>query len=518
MIKVKVRWGKKMFKNVECNMEKSLLTFQETLAGMTGVTPIRQKLIVSGKLVKDDLWKDVLNNGTTIMMIGSVPVVEEEVDLTHEDYKRRMIKREMVEKKYNLSPKTDTYKINQVDSTNESDELMLKKGFTNFGNTCYINATLQCLLAVPELFVTISDMGIVTAPEINILIRDMTKIVFGLQQNDLNLTKLNISSFVNNLRSKYPEFNVKNEMKVYQQQDANEFWLKITPLLFNLPVKKIYNSNTSFTDEELKKLTLKDYFRGEIISTCKAIDHKDEPVETTKEEFLQLSCFINKDVRYIGSGLSLSMNETVTKMSKTLNKNIEYKKEGKINRAPGYLVINMMRFYFKENANKKSVNAKILKDVKFSMNLDIYDMCTSDLQKKFDKRREINLENDREFDMAKKLKRGKEKTNMDGTVSRQKLDQSSLFQSHWIEGDCGSNDSGMYELIAVLTHKGRTSNSGHYVGWVTFYEGSWVKLDDDSVTAIHYEDILKLSGGGDWHCAYSLIYASKQTTRRFHYG
>ena len=32
--------------------------------------------------------------------------------------------------------------------------------------------------------------------------------------------------------------------------------------------------------------------------------------------------------------------------------------------------------------------------------------------------------------------------------------------------DIGSNNSGYYELQAVLTHKGRSSSSGHYVAWV----------------------------------------------------
>ena len=32
--------------------------------------------------------------------------------------------------------------------------------------------------------------------------------------------------------------------------------------------------------------------------------------------------------------------------------------------------------------------------------------------------------------------------------------------------DVGSSNSGLYELHAVLTHKGRSSSSGHYVAWV----------------------------------------------------
>ena len=35
----------------------------------------------------------------------------------------------------------------------------------------------------------------------------------------------------------------------------------------------------------------------------------------------------------------------------------------------------------------------------------------------------------------------------------------------------GSNNSGYYQLQAVLTHQGRSSSSGHYVGWVKRKEG-----------------------------------------------
>lgn len=65
--------------------------------------------------------------------------------------------------------------------------------------------------------------------------------------------------------------------------------------------------------------------------------------------------------------------------------------------------------------------------------------------------------------------------------------------------DYGSNNSGYYSLQAVLTHKGRSSSSGHYVGWVRHSPTSdkWIKCDDDIVTPVTTEDILKLSGGGN---------------------
>ena len=65
-------------------------------------------------------------------------------------------------------------------------------------------------------------------------------------------------------------------------------------------------------------------------------------------------------------------------------------------------------------------------------------------------------------------------------------------------------------LQAVLTHKGRSSNSGHYVGWVRQKGETWLKCDDDEVSPVHEEDVLKLSGGGDWHTAYLLLYGPRK--------
>lgn len=68
--------------------------------------------------------------------------------------------------------------------------------------------------------------------------------------------------------------------------------------------------------------------------------------------------------------------------------------------------------------------------------------------------------------------------------------------------DIGSNNSGFYTLQAVLTHRGRSSSSGHYVAWVRWNspesnERSWLKCDDDVITPVSDEEVLKLSGGGE---------------------
>jgi ubiquitin carboxyl-terminal hydrolase 14 len=59
----------------------------------------------------------------------------------------------------------------------------------------------------------------------------------------------------------------------------------------------------------------------------------------------------------------------------------------------------------------------------------------------------------------------------------------------------------------VLTHKGRSADSGHYVSWVRQdSDGAWVLFDDDELVVKKEEDVLALCGGGDWHMAYLLLY------------
>ena len=38
----------------------------------------------------------------------------------------------------------------------------------------------------------------------------------------------------------------------------------------------------------------------------------------------------------------------------------------------------------------------------------------------------------------------------------------------------------------------------------------WLQANDDDVNPIHVEDVMKLSGGGDWHTAYVLLYGPRK--------
>jgi len=75
------------------------------------------------------------------------------------------------------------------------------------------------------------------------------------------------------------------------------------------------------------------------------------------------------------------------------------------------------------------------------------------------------------------------------------------------EYEVGTNPTGIYTLVAVLTHAGRSSDSGHYIGWVKRGD-AWVKYDDDKVDGCSEEEIMKLQGGGESHGSYICLYKS----------
>lgn len=62
-----------------------------------------------------------------------------------------------------------------------------------------------------------------------------------------------------------------------------------------------------------------------------------------------------------------------------------------------------------------------------------------------------------------------------------------------------------YSLKSVVTHIGRSADSGHYIAWVK-REDSWYKVDDDKVSVAKESDIISLSGGRDWHIAYYCLF------------
>lgn len=168
-----------------------------------------------------------------------------------------------------------------------------------------------------------------------------------------------------------------------------------------------------------------------------------------------------------------------------------------MSRLPAYLTVQFVRFQYK---GKEGINAKVLKDIKFPIDFDAFELCTPELQNKLCPMRSKfkDLEDKKmEVDVVKRNEPNEEKKDV-------------KYEQFWFDDDLGSNNSGYYTLQAVLTHKGRSSSSGHYVAWVRSSGDVWFKFDDDEVSAVATDEILRLSGGGDWHCAYVLLYAPRR--------
>lgn len=110
-----------------------------------------------------------------------------------------------------------------------------------------------------------------------------------------------------------------------------------------------------------------------------------------------------------------------------------------------------------------------------------------------------------------------------------------------LKKDLGASNSGLYDLVAIITHKGAFADGGHYIGFVkksVFHpiKGSaaaaqakeaaeksgavavaeieeddedWYKFDDDKVSTFPVEKIPTLEGGGEDSSAYVLLYKAK---------
>lgn len=126
--------------------------------------------------------------------------------------------------------------------------------------------------------------------------------------------------------------------------------------------------------------------------------------------------------------------------------------------------------------------------MKFPFQLDASDFCTPSLKASTQPLREKLLTH--------------QKNNLE--LVSQKLPKLPFTTENYPQG---TNPTAIYTLVAVLTHAGRSSDSGHYIGWVKRGE-SWVKYDDDKVDGCDEEEIKRLEGGGEGHGAYICLYKS----------
>jgi len=451
---------------------------------LTGVQPNRQKVMVKGAAIRDDSWDNVTNkvkNGATLLLMGS-----KEEDIPKE-----------------VTPAERTKFVEDMDESQLQSAMKLPAGLTNLGNTCYLNATVQCFKTVPELKKALMDFESGLGSDDKALTSALRD-VYRTMDKGQTIPPIVLVQLLHNV---FPRFAERGDQGGFQQQDANECWVELMGVLKRHLNKKSEDPQGA----ESTKSVVDTYFGLEFETETKCVESDAEPVTKSKEHFLQYNIYIDKEVKYLSSGLKNRLQESMTKKSAVLDRDAEYIKTLKVSRLPGYLTVQMVRFQFKQ---KDAINAKILKDIKFPMMLDTFELCSEELQNKLLPMRAKFKEY--EDAIAENVSSVKAKGGREAALKiAHEEDESKEMENYWFDSDEGSNNSGYYELQAVLTHKGRSSNSGHYVAWVKYKGDTWIECNDDEVNPIHVEDVLKLSGGGDWHTAYVLLYGPRKLPKNF---
>merc|ERR1711957_23862 len=193
-----------------------------------------------------------------------------------------------------------------------------------------------------------------------------------------------------------------------------------------------------------------------------------------------------------------------------------------------------------DSQDHAGVKCKVMKPVAFQDISDVYEFCSLDIQKTLKIARDRFIA-DEEERIAKKLKGDEDAIKKTKENDEDAMDVSdvkptgddndeedlkaalALSMSNNSEPlnlppvgpGLPQNFQGKYELFAVVTHKGRDADGGHYMGWVKAETDNkvsksakiadteednddWFVFDDDEVAPCKMEDVLKLKGGGDW--------------------
>lgn len=474
MVVVKLKWNKQKFEGIDIDVdeEDALQLLRAQVQSLTKVPADRQKLLCRGKILKGDQDLAKIKEGATVVCMGTAEVLKEPAKAM----------------------------VFQEDLTDDQKHQMtgaLGGGLHNLGNTCYMNSSLQMLRQIPELTEALGNFATYAAPTdgdgVDKLEYEMVSSMGKLFQEQAKRAEPIIPQiFTHMFRTRFPRFAEKDpKTNNFMQQDAHETFNE----LLSAVARKLKNIPQRIKDEG--ETNWIDYlFQGEMkqITTCEEAKDADVPkVETVK--FRQLSCNITSQVNHMFEGINLSLNEELESNSVALGRMAIHNRTSKISKLPRYMVVQFVRFFWKKDLQ---IQSKILRRVKYPQKYDVMKMCDDDLKKKL-----LNARKLLSADQEKAL----------GLTSIQKEKAKKEGEGETADMDCSEevdldqiDTSGMYSLQAIVTHKGRDSNGGHYVGWTRKDDKEWFKYDDEKVDTCTADAAINMSGGGDWHIAYLCLY------------
>lgn len=485
LVNVVVKWSKGGLFPVQIDTSEPPAVFKSQLWTLTSVPPERQTILgfKGGKLKDDADWTKLnLKENMKITLVGTpdenriapppkdLPTVRNDLD---------------------------------IDSSDPGYEPVFfgPAGIINLGNTCYLNSTVQCLKSVTPLESALTEFrgstsALNPAERLTASLRDLFS---RLRATDVVAT--NPISFMSVLRQINPQFAERNSNHQYAQQDAEEC---MGELLTRLAATLVLPNNSGNQVDKLFSYVVRAQDR------C---DETDEVVDRI-ENVRALKCHISSAVNNLSQGVKEGLTETIEMRSDQLNRSANWTRTSRMHTLPPFLIVQFVRFFWKPN---EGVKAKILRKVTFPTVLDVYDFCSDELKEKLTPHRDALIAK-REQEGTTQASSSQNNTSEEGTQTEPSpgTQPASVAAPSTPLASSDSKPKGVvealtgnYELCAVLTHKGRAADSGHYVAWVKDKGTRWFQFDDDQVTAHSEEEVKRLCGGGDWHMAYMCFYRAK---------
>ena len=434
-----VKWGKEVIK-FYFPVEKGGDALKEILHEKTNVPLARMKVMSKTK----GLWCGIMPNGYVFPSLDNSKIVELNFLLMGTADKI-------------VAPKTQTVFVEDLPEE-EVAKHVDPPGLANLGNTCYLNSVTQCLLAVPGLSDSLS-MYSGQNPMIGGL-----KSTFSSMKSSTNAVQP--YSLVMSTKQSFPQFAQTNAQGHPMQCDAEEF------------LSCLLDTAARDSDRTLSQ-KIKDLFTIKFEETLSLPETNETSVKS--DQGMKLVCNIQgyaseNNVSEVSEGIKLSLGGSITKRSETLGRDANYNRSSKISKLPQVLVVQFGRFYWKLTPNSQDhtgVKCKVMKPVGFSQTLDLYQFCTDEIQSKIRALREEHMKEEEER-VAKKLKNEEPDNNAvlteDGDAEMEDAElQAALALSMKPEieqvdpGNLPENFVGCYELFAVVTHKGRDADGGHYM-------------------------------------------------------